>query len=134
MTLRLWVVSVAIIYEYDTVWFLWQSSTCITLRLSMVSVAIIYVYEKCAMVTKTRTASRAENYIISTHSLKNLIPSSICLLESSLRPVIVVTISRGTKLILTALIVSSTLEWEYTGTDNVQLQACAGKPVAVVHL
>ena len=35
---------------------------------------------------------------------------------------------------LIALIVSSTLEWEYTGTDNVQLQACAGKPVGVVHL
>ena len=86
------------------------------------------------MVTKTRTASRAENYIISTHSLKNLIPSSLCLLESSFRPVTVVTISRGTKLILTALIVSSTLEWEYTGTDIVQLQACAGKPVGVVHL
>ena len=47
MTSRLWVVSVAIIYVYDTktVWVLWQSSTCITLRLSMVSVAIIYVYE-----------------------------------------------------------------------------------------
>ena len=47
MTLRLWVVSVVIIYEYDTKpkCFLWQSSTRITLRLSMVSVAVIYVCE-----------------------------------------------------------------------------------------